>query len=93
MKAIANIVIVLIFIAFAVFLFAALPEGLPSDYECQITVDKCEKIPQAMTNAVNDVASRDFIVVDLDVKKYPLAKTYGVTCRGITRARLLKMAD
>ena len=59
MKAVANAVIVLIFIAFAVFFFMALPEGLPSDYKCHIIVDKYEKIPQAMTNAVNDVTSRE----------------------------------
>ena len=93
MKTAINALIASVVIASVALLFIALPEGLASDYKCQIVVDKYEKIPQAMTNAVSDVTSRDFIVIGLDVEKYPLSKTYSVTCKGITRARLLKTSD
>lgn len=93
MKTVINTLIALVVIAFVAFLFIALPKRLPSDYKCQIIVDKYEKIPQAMTNAVSDVTSRDFIVIKLGVEKFPLAKTYCITCQGITRARLLKTSD
>lgn len=93
MKTVINVLIASVVIASVAFLFIALPDGLVSDYECRIVVDKYEKIPQAMTNVVSDVTSRDFIVIGLDVKKYPLTKTYGVTCKGITKARFLKTSD
>ena len=93
MKTVINALIASVVIASVALFFIALPEGLASDYKCQIIVDKYEKIPQAMTNAVGDVTSRDFIVIDVGVEKFPLAKTYCITCRGITRARLLKTSD
>ena len=93
MKSIVEALFTLIIFAFIILLILAWPEKLESDYHCQIIVDKYEKIPQAMTNAVSDVTSRNFIVISVDVERYPLAKTYGITCRGITRARLLKTSD
>ena len=93
MKSIVQALFILIIIALTTFLILAWPRSLESDYSCLIVVDKYEKIPQAMTNAVSDVTSRNFIVIDVGVEKYPMAKTYGVLCRGITKYRLLKMAD
>lgn len=93
MKSIAQALFILFIFAFTMLLILAWPEKLKSDYHCRIVVDKYEKIPQAMTNAVSDVTSRNFIVISVDVERYPLAKTYSITCRGITIARLLKTSD
>lgn len=93
MKSIVQVLSILFTCAFTMLLVLAWPEKLASDYHCRIVVDKYEKIPQAMTNAVSDVTSRNFIVISVDVERYPLAKTYSITCRGITTYRLLKTSD
>ena len=85
-----GLIVFLAIIAFAIFLIWAAPEGIHSDYDTQITVDKAEKIQQAVSNAVNDVTSRGFIVIDLDVDRFPVTGNYGITVRGITQANLLK---
>ena len=64
--------------------------NIDSDYVRKIVVDDSSKIELAISNAVDDVASRGFIVNNIDVKRSWLNKTFEVQCGGIERGNLLK---
>ena len=64
--------------------------GIGRDYTKTIEVDASEKIEWAISNAVNDVKSRDFIVKYLNVEYCWIDKTFKVECGGIERGNLLR---
>lgn len=75
-------------------LIAYTPNVIGSNYECVIDVDDSTKIEQAISNAVNDVASRNFIVNKITVYERNIflggsAKTFKIRCGGISKANLL----
>lgn len=59
------------------------------DYTSSIKVDKSEKIEQAISNCVNDVKSRNFIVVSLEVLNYG-PNNIEIICSGVTKYNLIK---
>lgn len=64
------------------------PVQLPSEYSTKISVDKPDKIENAISNAVSDLRKRDFVPVSLYVNWHPTSKTYVVYARGIDRTKL-----
>lgn len=59
------------------------------DYARIIQVDDSSKIEQAISNAVNDVKSRNFIVINLGVETWH-DRSFKITCGGVDRGNLLK---
>lgn len=59
------------------------------DYARIIQVDDSSKIEQAISNAVNDVRSRNFVVTKLDVETWH-DRSFKITCGGVDRGNLLK---
>ena len=69
--------------------FLACSGSINYDYARTIQVDDSSKIEQAISNAVNDVKSRNFIVIKLDVETRH-DREFKITCGGIDRGNLLK---
>lgn len=59
------------------------------DYKTIVKVDDSSKVEWAISNAVNDVESRNFVVTKLDVETWH-NKEFRVTCGGVDKANLLK---
>ena len=64
------------------------PIQLQSDYTANISVDKPDKIENAISNVVSDLEKRDFVPVHLEVNWHPLGKTYVIYAKGIDRTKL-----
>ena len=67
------------------------PVQMPSEYSTKISVDKPDKIENAISNVVADLEKRDFVPVYLGVKWHPVSKTYVVYAEGIDRTKLASM--
>ncbi len=63
--------------------------SIRNDYTREIVVDDSSKVEQAISNAVNDVVSRNFIVKMVDVKFDWLNEKYVISCGGIDRGNLI----
>lgn len=63
---------------------------MQSDYTANIVVDKCEKIPVAVSNVMWRVTSKGFIINKTSIKYSAIKKLYTVTCGGVEEATLLK---
>ena len=70
------------------FVFCYSPVQVQSEYSTRISVDKPEKIENAISNVVSDLEKRDFVPVHLEVNWHPLGKTYVVYAKGIDRTKL-----
>ena len=81
-----------ILIVFIISLLCFIPAyiGTDIDYMKTITVDSSEKVEYAISNAVHDVKSRNFVVNTLSVKYCWIDKTFVIRCGGIDRGNLLK---
>ena len=66
------------------------PVQMPSEYSTKISVDKPDKIENAISNVVSDLEKRDFVPVHLGVNWHPASKTYVVYAEGIDRTKLGK---
>lgn len=86
---IIPIILFALFVALIVYTCCTTPRDLMTDYQKSITVDSMSKIENAIKNATEDVTSRNFLVVNLEVKKHDIKK-YTVTCKGIDVSKLLK---
>ena len=64
------------------------PVGVASEYSTQISVDKPDRIENAISNVVSDLRKRDFVPVHLEVNWHPLSKTYVIYAKGIDRTKL-----
>ena len=64
------------------------PIQVTFDYSTQISVDKPDKIENAISNVVSDLRKRDFVPVHLEVNWHPLGKTYVIYAKGTDRTRL-----
>ena len=60
------------------------------DYTCVITVDNPKKIEQAISNSIEDVKSRNFKIIGLEVKCSSDGTKKFIICKGITEANLIK---
>ena len=70
------------------FVFCYSPVQVQSEYSTRISVDKPDKIENAISNVVSDLEKRDFVPVNLDVKWHPTSKTYVIYMSGIDRTKL-----
>ena len=77
----------------AIVALATIPayKQVPCDYEKRIEVDKAEKVPQAITNAILDVESRNFVVVNLQVRECFIDRTFEVRVKGLDKGSLLNL--
>ena len=66
------------------------PVRVTSEYSTKVSVDKPDKIENAISNVVFDLEKRDFVPVYLEVKWYPAVKVYEVYASGIDRTKLGK---
>ena len=89
-----NLIVPMFFVllGFALFLSPIffLPTPVESEYSTTMSVDKPDKIENAISNVVSDLSKRDFVPVNLDVKWHPLSKTYIIHASGIDRTKLCK---
>ena len=69
--------------------FLVCDSDIKCDYARTIQVDDSSKIEQAISNAVDDVKTRNFIVIKLDVKTWQ-DRSFKITCGGVDRGNLLK---
>ena len=66
------------------------PVGVTSNYSTYVSVDKPDKIENAISNVVADLEKRDFVPVNLEVRWHPVSKTFVVYAEGIDRTKLGK---
>lgn len=66
------------------------PVQVQSEYSTRISVDKPDKIENAISNVVSDLEKRDFVPVSLEVNWHPANKTYVIYAKGIDRTHLGK---
>lgn len=64
------------------------PIRVQSEYSTKISVDKPDKIENAISNVMADLEKRTFVPVHLEVNWHPLSKTYVVYANGIDRTKL-----
>lgn len=64
------------------------PVRVTSEYSTSISVDKPDKIENAISNVVSDLEKRDFVPVYLEVNWHPLGKTHVIYAKGIDRTKL-----
>ena len=89
-KLIVQMFFVLLVIALILSPIFLLPGPVKSEYYTTMSVDKPDKIENAISNVVSDLSKRDFVPVNLDVKWNPLCKTYIIYASGIDRTKLCK---
>lgn len=82
---IVGILLIMVGIGFVICYF---PVQVTSEYSTEISVDKPDKIENAISNVMSDLKKRDFIQVYLEVKWYPAIKTYVIYAKGIDRTKL-----
>lgn len=59
-------------------------------YEARVQVDNVELLPYALSNAVEQVKSKGFQVVELTTSKKMFKNEYLVICRGIEKEKLME---
>ena len=87
-----NLIVPMFFVllGFALFLSSifCLPTPVESEYSTTMSVDKPDKIENAISNVVSDLKRKDFVPVELRVDWHPLSKTYIIHASGIDRTKL-----
>ena len=87
-----KLIVPMFFVLLGIALFLSpifcLPTPVESEYSTTMSVDKPDKIENAISNVVSDLNKRDFVPVNLDVKWHPLSKTYVINASGIDRTKL-----
>ena len=66
------------------------PAALRTEYTTNISVDKPDKIENAISNVVADLEKRDFVPVHLGVNWHPASKTFVIYAEGIDITKLGK---
>ena len=90
-KLFGPMVVVMLFVVAIVFAICYSPVQVPSEYFTKISVDKPDKIENAISNVVSDLEKRDFVPVHLGVNWHPASKTYVIYAEGIARTKLASM--
>ena len=93
LKLFGPMVVVMLFVVAIVFAICYSPVQVPSEYFTKISVDKPDKIENAISNVVADLEKRDFVPVHLGVNWHPASKTYVVYAEGIDRTKLASMTS
>ena len=88
MKLFAQIMGILLIVSMVVFALCESPCLLQSEYSTNISVDKPDKIENAISNVVSDLEKKDFVPIYMEVKWYPMSKTYEIYARGIDSTKL-----
>jgi hypothetical protein len=70
-------------------LFVFIPDPVRGDYTHAITVDKSEKIETAVSNVLDCLARRDFVLVSLRITR-SFNGTYTVRGSGADRGNLIR---
>ena len=87
-----NLIVPMFFVLLGIALFLSpifcLPTPVESEYSTTMSVDKPDKIENAISNVVSDLNKRDFVPVSLSVDWHPLSKTYVINASGIDRTKL-----
>ena len=63
--------------------------AIQSDYNKSIAVDDSSKIEMALSNAVECVQSRNFVVTKISVRQRKVDGKFIISCGGIERGNLL----
>ena len=88
-KCVLEVIGIIAFVvAFGIW-FLADDSVIKCDYVRTIQVDDSSKIEQAISNAVNDVKTRNFIVIKLGVETWH-DRSFKIPCGGVDRGNLLK---
>ena len=87
MKFVPIVGILLIMVGIG-FVLCYSPVRVTSDYSTKISVDKPDKIENAISNVVSDLEKRDFVPIHLEVNWHPLSKIYVIYANGIDRTKL-----
>ena len=90
MKFIAPVFFVLLGISLFLSPIFFLPGPVKSEYRTTMSVDKPDKIENAISNVVSDLNKRDFVPVSLSVDWHPVSETYVINASGIDRTKLCK---
>lgn len=85
-----KLIAILLIVYMVVLTLCCLPVQLRTEYSTLISVDKSDKIENAISNVVSDLEKRDFVPVYLGVKWHPASKTYVIYAMGIDRTKLGK---
>ena len=87
-----KFIVPMFFVLLGIALFLApiflLPGPVKSEYRTTMSVDKPDKIENAISNVVSDLKRRDFVPVSLSVDWHPTSKTYIINASGIDRTKL-----
>ena len=87
-----NLIVPMFFVllGFALFLspIFLMPGPVKSEYHTKMSVDKPDKIENAISNVVSDLRRKDFVPVNLSVDWHPVSKTYIIYASGIDRTKL-----
>lgn len=87
-----NLIVPMFFVLLGIALILSpifcLPTPVESEYSTTISVDKPDKIENAISNVVSDLKRKDFVPVSLSVDWHPLRKTYVIYASGIDRTKL-----
>ena len=89
-----KLIVPMFFVLLGIALFLSpifcLPTPVESEYSTTMSVDKPDKIENAISNVVSDLSKRDFVPVNLSVDWHPVSKTYIIYASGIDRTKLCK---
>ena len=86
-----NLIVPMFFVLLGIALFLpifCLPTPVESEYSTTMSVDKPDKIENAISNVVSDLSKRDFVPVELRVDWHPVSKTYVIYASGIDRTKI-----
>ena len=67
-----------------------MPGQVKSEYSTTMSVDKPDKLENAISNVVSDLPRRGFVPVKLEVDWHPVSKTYVIYASGIDRTKLCR---
>ena len=64
-------------------------KSLECDYKTTVVVDDSSKVEWAVSNVMNDVKARNFVVTKIEVETWH-DQSFRVTCGGVSQANFLK---
>ena len=87
-KLIVQMFFVLLVIGLILSPIFLMPGPVKSEYYTTVSVDKPDKIENAISNVVSDLRRKDFVPVNLSVDWHPVSKTHIINASGIDRTKL-----
>lgn len=87
-------VLLLAFIVFVIWVKIDASTPIQYDYQSVVEVDKSEKVEWAISNAVQSVTSRNFVLTGIEITHLTVCcDKFVVKARGCERATILKMGE